>query len=272
MEPVSVFPGDSPVILGMPHVGTYVPEDIFNRLNETGKALADTDWHIHLLYDGVLDGASVVQANFHRYVIDANRDPSGQSLYPGQNTTGLCPLTDFEGHALYLPGQEPDAAEVEARRQAWHAPYHAAMQRMIDQTLERHGVAILFDCHSIRSEIAFLFDGILPDLNIGTNDGKSCAPVLETDVASIAAQHADSYSWVLNGRFKGGWTTRHYGQPDKHVHAIQLELAQKTHLRSESAPFDFDEARAERLRNTLKPMLGTLDALAPYLPGGKKHG
>ena len=262
MNPVEIKQGDGPIVLGLPHTGTYVPDDIFARLTPLGQTLSDTDWHIDRLYDGLLDGVTTVRANFHRYVIDANRDPSGESLYPGQNTTGLVPMTDFDGEPLWI--DEPDAAEIEARRLAWHAPYHAALEAELKRVRDIHGVAILYDCHSIRSNIPFLFEGRLPDFNIGTNGTATCAPVIEAVVAGICAG-AEGYSSVVNGRFKGGWTTRHYGRPEDNFHAIQMELAQSTHLVSETLPFDYDPSKAERLRVHLKTILTTLRDVAPSL-------
>ncbi|MEM9630245.1 MAG: N-formylglutamate deformylase [Pseudomonadota bacterium] len=264
MLPVDVFRGEGPVVLGVPHSGTHVPADIWNKLNTTGQKLADTDWHVDRLYSDLLPGATMVRANFHRYVIDANRDPEGVSLYPGQNTTTLCPTTDFDGLPIYLEGQEPDAAEIEARRLSWHAPYHAALLAELERVRARHGVAILYDCHSIRSVVPFLFEGTLPDFNTGTNNGATCAPAIEAAVFE-RTEAAEDYTCVLNGRFKGGWTTRHYGRPDEGFHAIQMELAQKTHLATEDTPFAYDEEKAERLRHHLKNILGALEDLAPAL-------
>ena len=262
MKPVEVIQGSGPVVLGMPHTGTHVPEDIFERLTPLGKTLGDTDWHIDRLYEGLLENVTVVRASFHRYVIDANRDPSGESLYPGQNTTGLVPLTDFDGGPLWET--EPDAGEIEARRKAWHEPYHAALAAELERVRNLNGVAILYDCHSIRSIIPFLFEGVLPDFNIGTNEGRTCAPEIEQVVAE-ACQAAVGYSTVVNGRFKGGWTTRHYGRPKDGIHAIQMELAQKTHLGSETVPFEYDMEKAAGLRVHLKAILERLEALAPRL-------
>ena len=262
MKPVDVIQGSGPVVLGMPHTGTYVPEDIFERLTPLGQILGDTDWHIDRLYEELLEDVTVVRANFHRYVIDANRDPSGASLYPGQNTTGLVPMTDFDGKPLWET--EPDAAEIEARRSAWHEPYHAVLAAELARVRDLNGVAILYDCHSIRSYIPFLFEGVLPDFNIGTNEGTTCAPEIEQAVAE-ACQAADGYSAVVNGRFKGGWTTRHYGQPENGIHAIQMELAQKTHLATETVPFEYDTEKAAELRVHLKVILERLEQLAPQL-------
>ncbi|WEK06698.1 MAG: N-formylglutamate deformylase [Candidatus Devosia phytovorans] len=253
--------GNSPVILGLPHTGTDVPDDIWNKLNPTGKVLADTDWHIHALYAGLLPGASTIRALLHRYVIDANRDPADVSLYPGQNTTSLVPETDFDGLPIWREGMAPDAAEIERRRLAFHAPYHAAFAAEVERIKSIHGTAVVFDCHSIRSLIPFLFDGKLPDLNIGTVGRTSCHPAIEQAALEVA-QAAPGYTSVLNGRFKGGWTTRHYGRPQDGVHAIQLELAQDTHLAAEAPPFDLSPEKATRLRIHLGNMLARIEAVA----------
>lgn len=258
MHPVEVRRGDGPIVLGLPHTGTYVPPEIRTRLNARGRALADTDWNIHKLYDGVLEGATTVRATFHRYVIDANRDPSGQSLYPGQNTTGLVPLTDFDGAPIWeVP---PSGGEVEHRRETWHAPYHAALREELDRVRRQHGVAVLYDCHSIRSHIPFLFEGRLPDFNIGTNGGTSCAPGITAAVEAVC-HAARGYTSVTDGRFKGGWTTRHYGQPETGLHAIQMELAQSTYM-EEAPPWPYLHERAEALRPHLADILQRIAQLA----------
>ena len=261
MSLVEITRGDSTLVLGLPHTGTEIPADCMARLNERGRAIADTDWHIDQLYGGLIGNVTTVRTTVHRYVIDVNRDPSGESLYPGQNTTGLCPLTDFDGHPLYLAGQEPDAAETARRRVMYHDPYHAALAAELDRVRARHGFAILYDCHSIRSQIPFLFDGTLPDFNIGTNNGTTCATGIETAVHDIC-RAATGYTSVLNGRFKGGWTTRHYGRPAQGLHAIQMELAQATHI-VERAPWDMVPDRANQLRAHLKTILETLIAWRP---------
>ncbi|UGX85441.1 N-formylglutamate deformylase [Phyllobacterium meliloti] len=260
MSVVDVKQGSSPVILGLPHTGTEVPADIWDRLNENGKLLADTDWHIHTLYDGLLPEATTVRATFHRYVIDANRDPDDVSLYPGQNTTSLVPETDFDGRSIWRDGEKP-AADTQKRLEQFHKPYHEALAAEIKRVQDIHGLAILYDCHSIRSHIPFLFEGKLPDFNIGTNQGASCAP----EVAAAAGRFAfaaSGYDGVMNGRFKGGWTTRHYGKPQLGIHAIQMELAQSTHLQTEAPPFAYDETKAERLRKHLKDILENLEQTA----------
>lgn len=259
MQVCDVIRGDGPVILGQPHGGTFVPEPIASRLNENGRGLADTDWHIARLYKGLLPSATVVQSNVHRYVIDANRDPSGVSLYPGQNTTTLVPLSDFDGAPIWAAGQEPSQDDIEERRIAFHAPYHAALQQEVDRVRARHGVAILFDCHSIRSNIPFLFDGELPVFNTGTNLGQTCARSVEATVQDVA--ETSGISAVLNGRFKGGWTTRHYGNPDTGVHAIQMEIAQRAYMQ-EAPPWTYDLSRAANVRPHLRKMLEGLHELA----------
>lgn len=257
MEPVAVIQGDSPVVLGFPHVGTYLPAEIAAGLNDEGRRLRDTDWHVFELYDGLLPGASRVRANFHRYVIDANRDPSGESLYPGQTTTGLVPVSTFDNVPIWQPGCAPDAAQIARRLADYHAPYHAALAAELARVRARHGAAVLFDCHSIRSVIPWMFEGTLPDFNIGSNLGQSCAREIEQDVLQICA--ASGRSYVLNGRFRGGWTTRHYGAPARNIHAIQLELAQSAYLAQEEPPFALSAPRLSALRPVLAAML---DAIA----------
>lgn len=261
---IEIVEGDGPIVLGLPHTGTYIPDDIRANLNANGRAMADTDWHIDRLYDDLLPGTTSVKALFHRYVIDANRDPNGKSLYPGQNTTGLVPLTDFDGHDIWAT--PPTQNDISVRQKTFHAPYHAALDAQLNRVKQRHGFAILYDCHSIRSEIAFLFDGTLPDFNIGTNNGETCDPCIETAVTNICT-NANDYSTTINGRFKGGWTTRHYGRPNDGVHAIQMELAQSTYLSTQTAPFDYDVEKAAHLRVYLREILQTLTLLAPRLTG-----
>lgn len=261
MNVFDVSRGDSPVILGQPHGGTWLPDDLMARLNANGRRLADTDWHITRLYDGLLPGATVVRSNVHRYVIDANRDPGGASLYPGQNTTGLCPVTDFDGDPIWNPAQEPSEDEILARRDAFHAPYHAAFAGEIARVKARHGVAILYDCHSIRSTIPFLFDGPLPVFSIGTNGGETCAARIQCLTADPCLT-TPGMTTVINGRFKGGWTTRHYGRPGDGVHAIQMELAQRVYLVAEAAPWTYDAAIAGPTRAVLRTILKNLDHLA----------
>jgi N-formylglutamate deformylase len=262
VNPVEIISGDSPIVLGLPHTGTYVPQAILERLNARGKTLADTDWHIHILYEGLLEGATSVRATFHRYVIDANRDPQGVSLYPGQNTTGLVPLTDFDGLPIW--DKPPTSNDIDERRAEFHAPYHAALEQELQRVRDIHGFAILYDCHSIGSRIPFLFEGTLPDFSIGTNEGTSCTMEIQDAVRGIC-EAATGYTSVLNGRFKGGWTTRHYGRPAENLHAIQMELAQSTHLISEALPFDYDPVKAKELRVHLQNILQTLANLAPKL-------
>jgi N-formylglutamate amidohydrolase len=253
MEPVLITRGNSPLVLGFPHTGTHVPDDIHAKLNDEGQLLRDTDWHIEKLYDGLIEGATMVQATFHRYVIDANRDPSGQSLYPGQTTTGLVPETTFDNVPIWREGEEPDADEITRRTALFHAPYHAALAAELARVKALHGYAVLYDCHSIRSVIPWLFEGTLPDFNIGTDMGRSCDPLIEA--AAHAGTQATGRTEVLNGRFRGGWTTRHYGQPDKGIHAIQMELAQASHLDTEASPFALSDAKCAILRPQLTDIL-----------------
>lgn len=263
-EPVTLISGDAPVILAFPHSRTFLPPELLSRFNERGQAMGDTDRHVDRLYEDLLPGATRIHANFSRYVIDANRAPSGQSLYPGQNTTGLCPLTDFSGAPLYHPGEEPDPEEIAARIDRYHAPYHAAIAAEIARLRALHPHVLLYDCHSIRGTLPFLFEGTLPDLNLGTNGGAACASDIEAAARATCEAQSD-WSFILNGRFRGGWTTRHYGQPETGVSAFQMELAQHTYM-DEAQTDEYNASRAQPLRDFLKFLLATLEKTVRHLP------
>ncbi len=248
--------GDGPLLLAQPHGGIEIPNPIWERLNPLGQARSDTDWHISQLYDNLLDNATVVSTPWHRYVVDANRSPADQSLYPGENTTGLCPTTTFDGAEIYLAGQAPSADEIGERQQKFHQPYHDTLAEQLARIQQRHGYVILYDCHSIRSLVPYLFDGRLPDFNIGTNSGSSCDARIADSVAETC-RTATGYSWVVDGRFKGGWTTRHYGRPENGIHAIQMELAQHNYM-LEQAPWTYDADKSRRLRVILAGILQNL--------------
>jgi len=259
---LSVERNDAPLIVSMPHTGTQIPADLECSLVSRWLARKDTDWWVDQLYDFALDlGATVVRTTISRSVIDVNRDPSGRSLYPGQNTTGLCPITSFDGETLYKPDREPDAAEIARRCHVFFEPYHRALQCEIERLTCKHRKVILFEAHSIRSRIPRLFEGELPHFNIGTNSGASCAGALSAAVAAVCSE--STFTHVLNGRFKGGYTTRHYGQPPRGVHAIQLELAMRAYMDEPSSPSPenwppaFHSSRAEPLRAVLRRILET---------------
>lgn len=258
MIPV-VETGNSPVLLAQPHGGTEIPQSILARLNQHGQARSDTDWHISRLYAGLSANVTIVSTPVHRYVIDANRDPADQSLYPGQNTTSLCPTTTFDGDEIYHHGQAPSVDEINERQQLYHQPYHDALQEQLERIHQLHGYAILYDCHSIRSLVPYLFDGKLSDFNIGTNSGSSCDQAIESAVQGICSAAGD-YSAVSNGRFKGGWTTRHYGEPGRGFHAIQMELAQCNYM-LERDPWSYADDRAGKLRVILAQILQSLSTV-----------
>jgi len=258
MNPVEVIPGTTVLVLAQPHGGTWLPPELLPRLHERGRAVADTDWHIAELYEGLAPDATIVRAKFSRYLIDANRDPQDVPLYPGRNGTGLCPTVDFEGQAIYAEGQEPSAEEIAQRRARFHAPYHAALQHAIEQVRARHGVALVYDCHSIRSELPFLFEGVLPILNAGTYDGRACGRAIREVLAAACREAAaHGYDAVLDGRFRGGYTTRFYGQPEQGVHAVQMELAQRAYM-IETPPWTLQTSLANRLRAELQRILFAL--------------
>ncbi len=255
MKP-QVTSGDSPLILAQPHGGTEIPSDICLRLNAQGRAKADTDWHISKLYDSLVDDITVVSTNIHRYVIDVNRNPTDESLYPGQNTTGLCPTTTFDGLPIYFPDKGPGNDEICRRQQLYHQPYHDCLQTQVNRIHQKHGYVILYDCHSIRSKVPYLFDGRLADFNIGSNNGSTCDTKIQSVIESICHQQPE-FTSVSNGRFKGGWTTRHYGRPDAGYHAVQMELAQCNYM-EEAAPWHYSPEKANRLRVVLRNILQAL--------------
>ncbi len=253
--------GGAPLIVGFPHTGTDLPADVEANLASPWLARKDADYFVHLLYDFARDlGATTVRTNLSRTVIDVNRDPAGVSLYPGRITTGLCPTETFDGEALYLPGREPDATEVARRRSAYFDPYHAALAAELERLRAQHACVILYDAHSIRSVVPRLFEGALPQLNLGTFDGRTCDPALTAALEAVCDR--SSFSRVTNGRFKGGWTTRHYAAPERGVHAVQMELADRGYLREPGArltaanwPPPYDADYAAPLRDVLREVL-----------------
>ncbi len=266
MEPYRFHPGHTPLLVSMPHVGTHVPEALARRMTKAALDVPDTDWNVDRLYDFLgADGASVLVATHSRYVIDLNRPPDNRPLYPGASNTELCPLTLFDDSPIYVERGEPDAMEVALRLDRYWRPYHHRLAETLAAVREKFGVALLFDAHSIRSRVKRFFDGRLPDLNLGTADGRSAAADLTGRLVEIAAE-AEGYSTILNGRFKGGYTTRHYGKPANGVHAIQLELAQSTYM-DEDPPFGFRDDLAASLRPTLRAMIGAMTDWAARQPG-----
>lgn len=254
---------DGPILIAMPHVGTALPSPIAARMTEAGRLVGDTDWYLDELYQAAagLD-CSVLQAHYARYVVDLNRAPDDHALYPGKPNTGIVPALSFDGEALYQAGLAPPDAEIAERIGQYWRPYHDAIRDQLARLKGLHGFAILWDAHSIRAQVPRLFDGVLPDLNFGTNDGQSCDPDLSATVMQAAAA-LPGYSHVLNGRFKGGYTTRHYGAPESGIHAIQLEIAQTNYLASEAAPFTRDAVKMARLAAAIAALLAAARAWRP---------
>ncbi len=262
MAPFHFHQGTRPLLLSIPHMGTYVPPAIAARLSEQARQVADTDWHLDQLYAFAVElGASVLQATHSRYVVDLNRPPDNANLYPGQDTTGLCPVDSFDAQPLYLAGQTPDAKEITARRDALWQPYHAQLQHELQRLHAAHGRVVLWDAHSIRSVLPRFFDGKLPDFNLGSANGASCGPALAQSLLAIAQKAAPHYSAVLNGRFQGGYITRHYGQPAHGIHAVQLELTQCSYMQ-EHMPFAYLPERAQQVQPHLRAMLAEALAFA----------
>ncbi len=246
--------GTAPMLVSIPHAGTGVPEDIAARFTAAAKALPDTDWHVERLYDFLGGfGVPVIAATQSRYVVDLNRPPDGQALYPGASNTGLCPVTTFGEAPVYREGAEPDAAEIAARRETYWRPYHDRLETELAAIQARHGVAVLWDAHSIRSRVPRFFEGRLPDLNLGTGGGTSADPALLTRLEAVA-RAASGYSVASNGRFKGGAITRTYGDPAAGRHAVQLELSQVTYM-DEDPPYGFREDLAGGIRPCLRGLI-----------------
>jgi N-formylglutamate deformylase len=255
--------GSAPLLVSVPHDGTMIPPDIAERMAPAARAVPDTDWHVARLYAFARElGASMIVPRYSRYVVDLNRPPDDASLYPGQNTTGLCPTVQFSGEPVYLRGQEPDADEIAARTRTYWQPYHDALREELARIRSGHGRAVLWEGHSIRHAVPFLFDGRLPDFNLGTAAGASCSPVLQQQLVAVLEAQAD-HDFVVNGRFKGGYITRHYGDPANRIDAIQLELTQVNYM--DEATFEYLPERAQPAQAVIRRLLNTC---LEFQPGG----
>jgi N-formylglutamate deformylase len=253
MDIFELYRGSAPLLVSLPHDGNAVPDDIAARLAPEARRVPDTDWHVARLYAFARElGASLIVPKYSRYVIDLNRSEDDVSLYPGQNTTGLCPVVRFSGDPVYLPGQAPGEDEVRERVERYWRPYHAALRAELDRLHAVHGRAVLWEGHSIKGELPFLFDGRLPDLNLGTAGGASCAPALQARLQGVLAAQ-DGYDFVVDGRFKGGHITRHYGDPANGIDAVQLEISQRCYMDEDS--FAYDEDKATRLQGVIRKLL-----------------
>ena len=270
---LEVHRGDAPLVVSFPHTGTDIPPDIEAQLVSPWLARKDTDWWVHLLYDFVRSlGATTVRTALSRTVIDVNRDPSGASLYPGQATTELCPTTTFDGEPLYKPGATPNESEIARRRAEYFGPYHSALTAELKRLRQNHARVVLYEAHSIRSLVPRLFDGVLPNFNIGTNSSASCSPTLTASIEAACSGHG--FTQVTNGRFKGGWTTRHYGDPMRDVHAVQMELACRGYMTEPDEPFSphnwppaYDPAKAVALRTALLAVIHACLAFTTNISG-----
>ncbi len=246
-----------PLLISMPHVGTLIPEVIAADMQDVAQLKADTDWHLPLLYNmaDVL-GASVISASHSRYVIDLNRSRDNSNLYPGQDTTGLCPVDTFSKQALYREGKQPDASQIAERIEKYWQPYHTKLATELARMKEQHGYAVLWDAHSIASIVPRFFNGKLPDLNFGTADQTSCSTEMQQKLQDcmLHSEHARDFSHVFNGRFKGGYITRHYGQPANQIHAVQLEMSQCIYM-EEAAPYTYRPDLAGKVQPLLQELL-----------------
>ena len=251
----SLHRGSAPLLVSLPHDGSEIPADIARRLTPEARKAPDTDWWVSRLYAFAKDlGASVLVPRHSRYVVDLNRPPDDTSLYSGQNTTGLCPIVCFSGDPVYIEGGMPDATEIARRVDAYWQPYHQALLAELKRIRDQHGRAVLWEGHSIRGEVPFLFEGPLPDFNLGTAGGASCRPELQQRLATVLEAQT-GYTHVVNGRFKGGYITRHYADPANGIDAVQLELAQRTYMDEQRG--EWDDGKAQRLQRVLQALLET---------------
>ncbi len=253
--PFLIHRGNAKLVISVPHAGTFIPDHINQQLTPAGQKVIDTDWHVEKLYEfsKALD-VTLLIATHSRTVVDLNRAPENTPLYPGKIETTICPTETFDGEPLYTTAP-PGAEETAARVNTYWLPYHDTLAAELARIKTLHGTARLLDGHSIRQSIPRLFDGKLPDLNFGTNSGAAADPSLAQ--SALAAVANAPFTQVLDGRFRGGHITRHYGQPANGVHAIQLELAQTTYL-DEQNPEIFDPIRAAPLIATLKNLVAAL--------------
>lgn len=253
MKICSLHCGSVPLLVSLPHNGTEIPADLVGRMTDAGRRVADTDWHLGRLYGFAKDlGASLIVPRLSRFVVDLNRPPDGARLYPGYLETGICPLETFAGEPIYMAGQAPSRAEIEHRKLAYWLPYHQALQAEINRLRSIHGQVLLWEGHSIRSVVPRLFKGELADLSLGTADGRSCmVPLQQALITRLQAQQ--SYQFVVNARFKGGYITRHYGQPEQGVQAVQLEITQKNYMHEGNV--SWDEVRGSSLQKFLRSLL-----------------
>ncbi len=253
MEIFSLHRGHTPLLVSLPHDGTALPDDIPARLTDDARRVPDTDWHVSKLYAFARElGASMIVPTHSRYVVDLNRSSDDVSLYPGQNTTGLCPTVQFSGAPVYRDGMLPDAAEVTRRVDTFWRPYHEALSAELQRIHALHGRVLLWEGHSIRGDVPFLFDGTLPDLNLGTASGNSCAADTQQRIEDALAAQSD-YDFVVNGRFKGGFITRNYGDPAKGINAVQLEISQRNYM--DESSFEYHETKAARLQTTIANLI-----------------
>ena len=245
--------GSVPLLISIPHAGTFVPESIGRRFTLAGSHLTDTDWHVHKLYDFARElGASILAANHSRYVVDLNRSPDSASLYASSPTSPVCPTQTFEGEPIYVAGAEPDQAEITSRVEQYWQPYHQRLATELAQMREQHGYALLWDAHSIASEVASLFAGVLPEFNFGTRDDESCPRAIADQLLDLVTTDG-KYGAVLNGRFKGGYITLNYGRPDDRVYAVQLELSRRVYM--DEAGTGWDPVRAQSAANVIAALL-----------------
>lgn len=253
-----------PILLSVPHCGTEFPTELTDQFKpDLRSAPDDTDWFVHQLYDFAPQmGITLIHATYSRWVIDLNRDPESKPLYAdGRIITAICPATNFFGEKLYKDERTEVAGNEVARRlQAYYWPYHQQVQVLLDGLKQKHGRVLLWDCHSIRQHVPTIHREKFPDLILGDVDGTSASPGLIEETLSIL-DHS-GYCVSHNHPFKGGYITRHFGQPSVEQHALQLEMTKVNYMDDQEQ--SYNRARAERMRSLLKKVFERLiDRLQP---------
>jgi N-formylglutamate deformylase len=248
----------APILLSIPHCGTAFPKELINEYEpELYKEQDDTDWFVDQLYDFAnAMGITTISAVYSRWVIDLNRHPENRDLYSdGRLITGLCPVTNFLGNAIYKDGRKSIAEdEIQRRLAAYYLPYHQKIAEHLMALKERFGQVLLWDCHSIRKSLPALHKEPFSDLIISDADGQSSAAKL-SDTAFLHLS-SSTYSVKRNYPFKGGYITRHFGKPKENQHAIQLEMSKNVYM--DDLEKTYVDKKAQKIQTLLKSTLEKL--------------
>ena len=256
MEAFSFSAGETPLLVSMPHSGLALTPQVQSGLTEKALTLPDTDWHVPEVYSFLGElGVGRISANYSRYVIDLNRPLDDAPLYASK-TTGLFPSILFDESPVFKPACLPNKRHHQFCKENIWQPYHGKITEELECLKAKFGYAILFDAHSIAPETPMLFEGRLADFNFGNNNGEASSQKWLQAASGVVPD--GTYSRVSNGRFKGGYITRSFGNPKKNIHAIQLELSQACYLKNQSHPYSIDSNKLANLQAVLKQVIKTL--------------